>query len=182
MTVVDLYAPDEVPEDVNARLVRRVEQLERDIERYGAAFQRIGLIGNDALKSPLEIRAAANYVTGFGLPGTNSILASVDLAIPDGFTNGVVFVAAMNSYLGVVGSGNSYVRAQAGAAGTWGRASTAYLYATDAISVGAFAVVPLTGLSGGVVTAHSAGYALAGAKPAVASNTADVSVIGFFAR
>ncbi len=135
-----------------------------------------------AIAGAVFIDGNSDYVTGFGIPGTNTVLASSSIAVPVGYTRATVLVTATMSYLGYVGSGDTYVRAQAGAGGSWGRASTAYLYDTSAITMSASSVVTVTGLSGGSITIQAAGYASAGAKPAVPSNTADVVGVAFFTR
>lgn len=53
-----------------------------------------GIIGNDALASPMITEALNNYINNYSVDTTSTVRASVTLTVPDGFTTAVVMTNA----------------------------------------------------------------------------------------
>lgn len=49
-----------------------------------------GIIDNDALANPVEIRSAGTFVSGFAITPTPTVFATVSMAVPMGFTRAAV--------------------------------------------------------------------------------------------
>lgn len=147
---------------------------------------RQGIIGNDALTNPITVATAQNWTQGWGLPNPEQTLATASIVVPAGFTNAAVLVFVNFSILGTAGSGDSYVRCWAGASHASsvqsGAASTAFLYADDAITMSAFGVFSFADLNGGTISITARAAALAGAKPSAPANLAAVGGLALLTR
>lgn len=149
---------------------------------------RKGIIGNDALTSPILVDQVQNAAWGWGMPGTEQTVVSETVVTPEGFTKATLIVFVTLSILGYAGSGNSYVRCRAAATRPGrkdhqGQLSTAFLYDTDAITMSAAASMTFTGLTdGSEIVMRGTAEAPSGAKPSVASNTAVVNGLLLFTR
>lgn len=53
-----------------------------------------GIIGNDALASPMTTEAVSNYLSNYAVGTTSTARATVTLGVPDGFTTAVVMTTA----------------------------------------------------------------------------------------
>jgi len=141
-----------------------------------------GIIGNDALASPVSFGNSSTATLAFALATTDVAMASGTIAVPAGYTQAQVFM------IGEVGAINpntagDFVRASAVINGVASRESFGYC----AGSSGSVEVVTakstfLTGLSGGNITVAVNVHAQNNAWTADASNRAYVEAFAVFLR
>lgn len=130
-----VYAPDQVPEDQVAALIRRIEELERRVTEVGSAdmLRTAGIraqpgkliiagdlevpngkIKNAWLESPLNPKSGFGNEDSFALTTTPTARGAWTITVPDGYTNAFVVV---NAYLQAINNSGStqyiFVRAYA---------------------------------------------------------------------
>lgn len=141
-----------------------------------------GIIGNDALTSPVQIGTASNGLNNYAITTASTVRASVTLTVPDGFTEAVVTAnptamgqnsTATTDYLYVmavvqgIGGGELYTSAGAGL----GVGLAAPFHTT------------LTGLTGGdVITVSVATRAGFNTWAASTANQANIYATAIFLR
>lgn len=111
-----------------------------------------GIIGNDALASPIMVGRTSAAATGFGLTGSDQTFASTTIAVPAGFTQALVFVVCNVGAINPTGT-DDFLYSKAMIEGVASREVFGYV----ADNGGSVAVTTaksdlLTGLSGGDIT------------------------------
>jgi hypothetical protein len=148
----------------------------------GDIVLRGGIIGNDALTSPISVAADSGQSRNFSIgPGSSTARATASVAVPAGFTRAVVtatsdlvvwndnsFQSTVNLYTEINGASATFHPAHAIPASTYGSVSSTYSRI-------------LTGLNGGTVTANAFAYC-ANTVPASSLTGAQIYMTVIFLR
>jgi hypothetical protein len=141
-----------------------------------------GIIGNDALASPVQIGTASNGLNNYAITTASTVRASVTLTVPDGFTE--VVVTATATAMGQNSTATTdYLYAMAVIQGISG----GELYTAAGAGLGVGLASPfqhtLTGLTGGdVITVSVATRAGFNTWAAATANQANVYATAYFLR
>lgn len=157
---------DNMPNDRPQDLPRRIADLERQVKELRTALNlRPGIIGNDALTSPVDGMPGNANGSGFALTPSLVELAGQNLTVPDGFTRaigsfgGSVFAYNPNTTGGSNGAGGDAIYCQAAIGG-----QTSHLNP-----------VGVSGNAGYATSFSNAGFDLSGLTP---GSTIRLSVYG----
>ena len=140
-----------------------------------------GIIGNDALATPIEMGAANASQTGFALSGTSTPLAVGVIPIPAGFSRATVHTfSTMSVILDTTSTPVAYLAAAIdGVSGLeqWGLLMTS----SPTVTIAASSVRELGGLNGGAITVSCMARATA-AIGVTAANSANTTATVTFRR
>lgn len=153
-------------------LIRRVQELERDVREMIAAFQRIGLIENSALASPVWPATASGeegFDVGFTLTALWVSHAPASVTVPDGYTQ--CLVSAVSAVR--IGDGTSAptVGIRASIAGIPGPQTSFGADAGKAVMGSATASQILTGLASGATVTVATDLRVNAGDPFCAAST-----------
>lgn len=141
-----------------------------------------GIIGNDALASPVQHGSVGGSERSFPVTAAQTMRAVQTIAVPAGFTRATVLVVASASAInGSSGADFLYVAAYAGS----GMGGDTYSYAGPnggVASASASAIQTFTGLSGGTITVATAIRCQGATWPANASTSANTNAVVIFTR
>ena len=160
-------------------LVRRMRDLERRMDEMGPSVSKSFL---PMLATVVQGGQAGTWTVNFAVPITGTAVASVSIAVPDGYANAIVFATAHASAMNT-GAGNDYLYVGA----SINSVAPSYLlapigpsggYATSSGSASRI----LTGLSGGVITLDAMVHSEFAPWTATGSNHASIDAIAIFYR
>jgi len=154
-------------------------RVEPDLVRFTGAVRvegtldlPAGIIGNDALTSPVEVEDFDHTETGFDpVAGAWATVSSVTLTVPAGFSQAVVQAIA---YAGITGAGGD-IHCRATVAGVGGPADTRSTSPSQWRPVLSMFSHRVTGLTGGGTVAVACQAYVATDVAADAANTATIS-------
>lgn len=141
-----------------------------------------GIIGNDALSSPVQIGTASNGVNNYAITTASTVRASVTLTVPNGFTEAVV--TANPTAMGQNSTATTDYLYVMAAVGTIGGGE---LYTSAATGLGVGLAAPfhttLIGLTGGdTITVSVATRAGFNTWAASTANQANIYATAYFLR
>lgn len=141
---------------------------------------RGGIIGNDALSSPLVHGSVGKSEGGFAVGTVATARASTTISVPAGFSKATILcVTDATVVIGTTPGG--YASLRASIAGVSGGTSTGFNQSGEYLPLSASAIRTMTGLNGGSITV-SAVLSSFSDQGSNASNLANVNAIAIFTR